>query len=198
MNMHSTNIAASGWSSLDAAGKAAAIIAVYNEQHNTASTIASRLSRILDCDISRNSIIGVYHRVNAKIALKDYPLKGLNPLLKKSYIGRVRAARLRSADPSSAPKITRKALPKPKPVIDPDGIPEMRVDSAPEPLLKTLMEMHSKECRWPIDGDRAMTRFCCHEVDQGRPYCSFHNTLSRGRGTPYERAAHRISKRNAA
>lgn len=69
--------------------------------------------------------------------------------------------------------------------------------TAPEPFLKQLFEMESNECRWPVDGDRAATRFCCHDVAQGKPYCGFHQRLSVGNGTPSERAAHRISKRNA-
>lgn len=67
----------------------------------------------------------------------------------------------------------------------------------PEPLLKTFREMDSNECKWPIDRDRAETRFCCHQTEQGQSYCGFHQRLSRGNGTHSERSAHRMSKRNA-
>lgn len=198
MNVHATEITAASWKALDAAGKAHAIIAAYDDRHNTASTIASRLSAMLDCDVSRNSVVGVYHRVTASALLKDFPLRGFNPLLAKSYIGRVRAARLKIINPPTVKKTKVAPVKTLTPPKGPETMPEMRVTAAPEPFLKTLLEMGSKECRWPVEGDKAMTRFCCHEVMEGRSYCQFHHNLSRGSGTLSERAAHRDLKRFAA
>lgn len=198
MNMHAPDVKTADWSALDITGKSHAIVAAYDHRHNTASTIAKKLSRTFGRTISRNSVIGVYNRDRPKAAsiLKDFPLKGFNYLLDTSVIGRTRAARLKVDNPP-APKEPRRIIIKPPP-LGPDRIPDLRITAAPEPLLKTLMDMNSKECRWPIDGSRAETKFCCHETLDLRPYCEFHHRLSRGAGTPSERVAHRISKRNAA
>lgn len=169
MNVHS-EINAPSWNALDANGKTHAIIAAYDHAHNTASTIAAKLSRQFGCDISRHSVIGVYTRDRAKSwLLKTVPLKGTSTLFRKRH---------------------QKASAKPEEVARVE-IPWMRNAGAPEPRLKTLMEMRDRECRWPVEGDKALTRFCCHETVDLRSYCEFHHKLSRGNGTASERAAHR-------
>jgi GcrA cell cycle regulator len=190
MNIHS-GIKAASWKALDITGKSHAIIAAYDAAHNTASTIAAKLSQQFGASISRNSVIGVYHRDRPKAVslLEKFPLKGINM---QTVIGR-----RRQPSPPTVKTGPRKHVLIP-PTLAPETIPEMRVTSAPEPLLKTLMEMDRGECRWPVDGDKAMTRFCCHETLDLRSYCEFHHNLSRGRGTPSERAADRVLKRFAA
>lgn len=71
---------------------------------------------------------------------------------------------------------------------------------------KTLADIGSHECRFPLHGEGAATRFCAVEISPGEwlpgmsggTYCRFHRTLSVGRGTPAERAAHRVLERAAS
>jgi hypothetical protein len=72
-------------------------------------------------------------------------------------------------------------------------------------LGRILADLDSHQCRFPLRGDGAATRFCAAEVSEsdwlpgfaGRSYCTFHRSLSEGRGTPAERAATRVLERLA-
>lgn len=72
-------------------------------------------------------------------------------------------------------------------------------------LSRILVDLESHQCRFPLRGEGAATRFCAAEVSEaewlpgfaGRSYCSFHRRLSEGRGTPAERAAPRVLERLA-
>ncbi len=202
MNVHSTIEAVTSWSGLDTAGKIRAIQDVYSDNHhNTASSMASILSAKLQCHVTRGSVIGIYHRHRLK-GLQDYPLQGDNPnvagSLRNRFFGLPKVIKERVIRP---PVVKKTKVAPIKNLTPPKGqeLPlDMRFSAAPKPFLKTLLEMESGECKWPVEGDRAQTRFCCHEADQGRSYCTFHHDLSRGDGTPSERAAHRTSKRNAS
>ena len=186
MNMHAA-IEDPLWCQLDTPEKIKAIISIYDGDHNTGATIANGLSRKFNCHVTRSSVIGMYDRHRSK-GLDAYPLKGKNPniggSLRNMNIGKPKVVKVRIR-----PKVVKPAKVKPE---------EEARSLAPEPFLKFLIDMEARECRWPVDGDRAMTRFCCHEAVKGRPYCTFHHDLSRGAGTPSERAAHRLSKGNIA
>jgi hypothetical protein len=68
---------------------------------------------------------------------------------------------------------------------------------------RLLVDLDSHQCRFPLHGDGAGTRFCAAEVSDadwlpgfaGRCYCTFHRRLSEGRGTEAERAAPRVLQR---
>lgn len=70
---------------------------------------------------------------------------------------------------------------------------------------RLLADLDSHQCRFPLRGDGAAMRFCAAEISEadwlpgfaGRSYCSFHRSLSEGRGTPAERAAVRVLERLA-
>lgn len=72
-------------------------------------------------------------------------------------------------------------------------------------LGRILADLDSHQCRFPLRGDGAATRFCAVEVSEadwlpgfaGRSYCTFHRRLSEGRGTEAERAAPRVLERLA-
>ncbi|MCA0025501.1 hypothetical protein LB562_13515 [Mesorhizobium sp. B263B1A] len=81
---------------------------------------------------------------------------------------------------------------------------------APQPAGKPgigriLADLDSHQCRFPLQGDGAATRFCAAGVSEadwlpgfpGRCYCTFHRSLSVGRGTEAERAAPRVLERLA-
>lgn len=105
---------------------------------------------------------------------------------------------------------TKAALPRPKPApklpAPPKAPPQARLPAigwhnsgtpipghippeppAPEPLRLTLMELHSRSCRWPVT-DAAPWRYCGHRVDgensASSPYCSHHAQARRAKDNP--------------
>lgn len=70
-------------------------------------------------------------------------------------------------------------------------------------LSRILAELDSHQCRFPLRGDGAATRFCAADVSEadwlpgksGGCYCRFHRNLAIGRGTDAERAAPRVLAR---
>lgn len=67
------------------------------------------------------------------------------------------------------------------------------------PLHLSLMDLKPDCCRWPYGGypGNDPITFCGHPMFM-RSYCMAHYQLSIGNGTPSERAAHRVSERDAA
>jgi GcrA cell cycle regulator len=136
-----------------------------------ATDIAAKLG-----GVSRNAVLGKLHRLK----LRD----------------RVDAAK------ASTPKLAVVKAPKAvvvKPAPAPVHAGPALIGSVlrPEPLLKTLLDLNNGECRWPVDGERAETRFCCHAVSQGSSYCEYHRLASKGSGTVSERLAARELRRAA-
>ncbi|WP_421912759.1 hypothetical protein [Mesorhizobium sp.] len=81
---------------------------------------------------------------------------------------------------------------------------------APQPhgqtgLGRILADLESHQCRFPLRGEGAATRFCAAEVSDaawlpgspGRCYCAFHQRVTVGRGTEAERSAPRVLERLA-
>ncbi|RWF66870.1 hypothetical protein [Mesorhizobium sp.] len=70
-------------------------------------------------------------------------------------------------------------------------------------LGRLLADLDSHQCRFPLRGEAALTRFCAVEVSaadwlpgfSGGSYCTFHRRISEGRGTDAERAASRVLER---
>lgn len=68
---------------------------------------------------------------------------------------------------------------------------------------RLLADLSAKQCRFPLRGEGAATRFCASEVEadvwqpgrSGACYCAFHRDLAVGRGTEAERAAPRVLER---
>jgi GcrA cell cycle regulator len=63
---------------------------------------------------------------------------------------------------------------------------DLRCDEV-KPLNVTLLELEPHQCKWPVSGERANTRFCGHLRLEASSYCLDHQALSIGRGTPSER-----------
>lgn len=61
----------------------------------------------------------------------------------------------------------------------------------------TLLNLTTRNCRWPVGGDGADTLFCGAPKLLGS-YCSTHAMRAIGRGTESERTAHRRLKAVAA
>ena len=70
---------------------------------------------------------------------------------------------------------------------------------------RVLAELDDRQCRFPLRGDGAATRFCAEEIAPGewRPgfsggcYCRFHRHVTEGPGTRAERDAPRALERAA-
>lgn len=73
-------------------------------------------------------------------------------------------------------------------------------------LGRLVADLESHQCRFPLHGQRATTRFCAVEISPsdwqpGKPggcYCRFHRQLSQGCGTESERSAGRLLKKYGA
>lgn len=66
-----------------------------------------------------------------------------------------------------------------------------------------LVDLDSRQCRFPLHGEGAAMRFCAVEIGPGEwlpgavggSYCQHHRLVTRGRGTEGERTAHRVLER---
>jgi len=87
----------------------------------------------------------------------------------------------------------------PLPAIEKTETPKLRcVEIRPRHL--SVVDLERAECRYPYGGDEegeAIT-FCGHPCHPGSSYCTPHFHLSRGPGTPSERAAHIVLLRVTA
>lgn len=76
---------------------------------------------------------------------------------------------------------------------EPNSIPRLPLPKPPlhEPLSRrlALLDLTSTTCRWPHGTPGIDLHFCGHRASVERPYCPFHQALSRGAGTQSERRA---------
>ncbi len=109
--------------------------------------------------------------------------------------------------PTRPPKAKAPRLDRPRERHVPEFMPPMPVfERAEAPRLRcveivprrlSLVELEPGDCRYPYGGDEdgeAIT-FCGHPRREGSSYCAPHFHLTRGPGTPSERAAGTVSLR---
>lgn len=73
-------------------------------------------------------------------------------------------------------------------------------------LGRVLADLSSHECRFPLRGEGAATRFCAIEISPadwmpgrvGGSYCTYHRHITVGRGTEGERTALRVLEKAGA
>lgn len=170
----------STWKELPAEEKIAAIRTAHKHSVGTASTIAAYLSIKFEEAISRSAVIGFYHRNTS--ALASTPLLG--PKTGPNHV--------RSRKPAPKPKavvVKLAKVEKPK-LVKPAKADPFAGVSRPAPFLKRIKDDDwdgRHECRWPVDGEKENTRFCCHPVSGESSYCAYHRLAARGRGTESER-----------
>lgn len=161
-----------GWQTISTAERVAAIREVYPKTVGSLRAIAAGLSLKFNEEITRNCVAGMYDRHADR--LRSCQLTGVQP-----GIPRQRKPR--------AVKVPKAIIVKPAPVpaAEPVHAAPALIGSVarPEPLLKTLVDLNHNECRWPIDGERAETRFCCHAVHELSSYCEYHRLVSAGPNT---------------
>lgn len=173
------------WINMTPEERCVAIVAVYSDTVCTARNIAGVLSEKFQSEISRNSIIGLYHR--NPVALKDAPLNG-------DYTKPVKATSKPRAD-RPRPQIVKKNKTTPELMAQEKKIFERaQALPAPAPLNMTLLELNHDDCRWPVSGEGAKMLFCGHSVEDGKSYCPCHVRMSVGRGTESERNAVYVGK----
>ena len=145
----------------------------------TATEIAATIP-----DATRSGILGLVHRSGRK----------------RSDANVCRKAAAKAARPKPVP--VPKPAPPPKAMtVTPSRLPATGWHNAgtpvpghippeppaPEPLRLTLMELHSRSCRWPVT-DAAPWRYCGHRVDGENsattPYCSHHAQARRAKDNP--------------
>ncbi|TBY40861.1 GcrA family cell cycle regulator [Rhizobium leguminosarum] len=163
----------SNWKLLTAAEKIAAIREAHPRCAGTATTIAAELFELHGYQVSRNAVIGIYHRYPD--SLKDVPLAGLPQAAAKPL---VRTSRVKKAAPNLQ-KVAElhRIMDAPAPVIEKLVVPES--------LNLSIMDLRMNSCRWP-HGEKPIL-FCGHPDDGQSSYCAYHHKLSVGAGTLSER-----------
>lgn len=143
----------------------------------TASEIAAELAR---CGfyVSRNSVIGRLHRmgIDAKSKVKV------------------------------SPSARRDVAPRPivKPAVPVGSTAYKGPETRPVPFVckevpnvaprhVSLLDLGADDCRWPFGDSPSEMTFCGLQKLSCKSYCQAHFNLSRGPGTPSERAAHRVA-----
>lgn len=144
----------------------------------SASEIANQMGFV-----SRNAVIGKAHRLGLEGRLVGEK-PGKSPLVRDARMPR------KTVDPLKIAEIQKFMDRAPPPVIE--SIP------APVSLNMTLMDLTSKDCRWPVSGEKADTLFCGHDIADASVYCPYHYRMSRGRGTQSERNVDALLRRVAA
>ncbi len=142
---------------------------------------AQQISNILIGEghhFTRNSVIGLLDR--AGVTFKDKSEAGRKSSRGRVWSGVKSAAKTRSGEHHVT---TRIAAPKIKPV----NYKLRCVEIVPRGL--SLIDCDPGDCRYPYGGfDEAIT-FCGHPKMGDSSYCTPHFHLTRGNGTPSERAA---------
>jgi GcrA cell cycle regulator len=135
---------------------------------------AAQIAKMLG-GVTRNAVIGKIHRL------------GLDPMAKPRASSMPRAVKMMI---KKAPKAV--AQPKVKPAAPPPPPLRPVIESVarPKPLLKRIRDADwdgQHECRWPVEGEKENTRFCCYPVSGDSSYCEYHRRAARGHGTESER-----------
>jgi GcrA cell cycle regulator len=136
---------------------------------------ALTINRKFGTDYTRSAAIGRARRMG--LAAPPRPPRGL----------KLPPARTLRSPRSHGP---RAGEPKPQ-VMPPKSVKPFKLRCVGiTPLLKALVDLGPGDCRYPYGGDKdgeAIT-FCGHPKLPGTSYCAPHFLLTRGDGTPSERA----------
>ncbi|ASY64459.1 GcrA cell cycle regulator [Sinorhizobium sojae CCBAU 05684] len=136
---------------------------------HSASQIAAMMG-----GVSRNGVIGKIHRLRLPTMAK--PRASAKPRAIKMPVRKAAAVPVKA---------------KATPVVPPRDLPrDIESVARPSPVLKRIMDADwdgRHECRWPVEGEKEQTRFCCHPVSGESSYCEYHRRAARGEGTKSER-----------
>ena len=137
---------------------------------------ATEIARELGMGLTRNAVIGKIHRLrNAGKAPERRENDNKKKTAQAAPARRKAAAPRKPAAPASngALALARKAESKPQP--EAEKKPAVAVAHINTGLVKDIMDLNHKTCRWPI-GDPGEEGFCyCgRDVEDGHPYCKDH------------------------
>lgn len=164
------------WQSLTVEQKLDAIMREW-EPNASAAVIAARIG------VTRQSIIGIYHRNKTTLAscpLRDPTSAQMRPMRPK----RPPPPRLK---PKLIPYAGKERLNAPT-QLPAQSISQPAAIQEPSPLNCALVDIPAGGCHWPVS-DSPFT-FCGHPASG--TYCDFHTRLGQGRGSPSERRAERV------
>lgn len=131
------------------------------------SQIAKKMARMRP-GMTRNAVIGKRDRLGIK---SDHTNTGGMSL--RTKLANAKASAKRKATPSAKPK---PLLPESAPpqALPPELTWAPLVGTTPKPLI----ECRPGECRWPINGARGETLFCCAPRRGDGPYCAAHHRMA--------------------
>lgn len=144
------------------------------------ASAADTINRKFGTTFSRNSAIG---RAQRKGYASTVPFAGNHSSRKPKKAKRERK-------PAAPPK--PKAIPQPTITYEDAKLRCAEV----APMHLNLVDLKAHQCHWPF-GTGPYT-FCGRKKFPGSPYCEAHLVLSKGRGTPSERAAVHVLASHAA
>jgi GcrA cell cycle regulator len=145
------------------------------------SEAAAAINEKFQTHYSRSAALGRARRIG--LTGLTQPESSLCVMPRLNRLGEVRPAE---------PRLPR--LHWPMPVFERTETAKLRcVEGDPRHL--SLVELEYGDCRYPYGGDEEgePITFCGHPRRAGSSYCTPHFHLSRGPGTPSERAAHILS-----
>jgi GcrA cell cycle regulator len=152
------------------------------------------ISTILETEglgtFTKCAVIGKVHRLGLTVKQKST----VHPSTPLAVVPRTHVARRHQVG-AEAFKITRAVRRKAKePEVKPEPFVCQELPDLPFRHL-ALLDLEYGDCRWP-SGTGPFT-FCGHPQQLGSSYCPSHHRLSRGEGTPSERAAHMVDRKVA-
>lgn len=161
-----------------------------------ATTLAEETSKFLGEEVTRNSIIGVYHRSRANARTKGEPdplfLCPLSTPLEGQRRRRAKNEAKATAKTKGKIKANGKTAVKKKPVkakrAEPDPGPQFKLEPLPEPepdligmKYISFHKLTDATCRWPTnERDEITWRFCGKQTAPGSSYCPYHDKKSQG------------------
>lgn len=164
------------WQSLTVEQKLDAIMREW-EPNASAAVLAAKIG------VTRQSVIGIYHRNRA--ALADTPLRDPTSAQMRPRVRRVKRAP--PPKPKLIPYAGQERLNTPA-QLPAQSISRPAAICEPSPLNCALVDISAKQCHWPY-GDGPIT-FCGHHADG--IYCAYHAKMAVGQGSPSERRAERV------
>jgi GcrA cell cycle regulator len=143
------------------------------------SEIAAAINKQFKTSYSRNATLGRARRMGLAGPARPEEPSGVSSWLNR--LGERRPAKLK-------PPGLRRAMPS---AFEGTEAPKLRCVGI-EPRRLSLIQLEHGDCRYPYGGDEEgeVITFCGHPRRPGSSYCTPHFHLSRGPGTPSERAAH--------
>lgn len=203
------------WGKWSSAEKIEAIISIW-KRGMSAGELAKAISAKYDSQVTRNAVVGIYHRANTgtkgiagRSPLKNYPLnrpsahsdaqraeaarRRLTRQMEREARMRERAELKKAKEAVKAKQIERTIQ-----VLNPGLVAatyDASCDLPKEGYGVHMLELDKEGCRWPTERIDGVTMFCNHPRHEAHQYCRSHLERSVRVPTPGERSAVRELRR---